>query len=347
MAEAPLDFAALLPHVGVFGGVRRFLEIGNALVARGHTYTLYHPDGTAPDWLPFAGQVRALSDLGTTRHDVLMTADPGLREAFERAPAGVKLFYCVHKNLPPRDIATHRDWTLLANSSALRERLRRRYGVRAEDAIGGINVDMFRPEVASRASNETFRVLVYGRLSRGGKGSTMAVRAVERLARSMAQRPPAGADAEVPAVTLVLFDHVGTGNESDPRDGFACDVPYEFHVNLSQSELARLYTTCNVYLSAERRAGWNNTVAEAMACGVPVVCTRAGTGDLVTHGETAWLVRWRHPYFFARAVQRLARDVALRERLRRSALERVNRFSWERVAGCIEDVARRRLLARV
>ena len=49
-----------LPHVGVFGGVRRFIELGNAWSAMGHGVTLFHPEGTQPDWLPFAGTVRRL-----------------------------------------------------------------------------------------------------------------------------------------------------------------------------------------------------------------------------------------------------------------------------------------------
>lgn len=343
MPDAPLDFAALLPHVGVFGGIRRFLEIGNQLVGRGHAFTVYHPDGAAPDWLPFRGQVRALADLGRHTHQVLMTAEPLLRETFEGAAADLKLFYCVHKNLPDRDIATHDAWTLMANSGDLRERLWRRYSVRAEDAIGGVNLDMFHPDREPRAAADAFRVLVYGRLSRGGKGSRMAIRAVERAARVLGRRPRAQAGSGAQPVRLVLFDHVGVGNERDPRDDFGSTVSHEFHVNLQQDALARLYRSCDVFVSAERRAGWNNTVAEAMACGVPVVCTTAGTGDLVLPGETAWLVRWRHAWFFSRALVHLARDPRRRSDMRRAALQRVRAYSWAHVARRIEDIARRRL----
>ena len=40
-----VKIATFLPHVGVFGGVRRFIELGNAWVAMGHNVTLYHPGG--------------------------------------------------------------------------------------------------------------------------------------------------------------------------------------------------------------------------------------------------------------------------------------------------------------
>ena len=80
-----------------------------------------------------------------------------------------------------------------------------------------------------------------------------------------------------------------------------------------------------------------------MASGLPVVCTPAGTEDLAVHGDTALVVRWRHPFFFRRALQVLCRDAARRERLAQRARARVELFSWERVADRIEAVCRARL----
>ncbi len=343
MSEPGLDFAALLPHVQVFGGVRRFLELGNVLVQRGHRFVLYHPDGTRPDWFPFAGDVRPLAEIEGRRHMVLLTASPSLIEPFARAEARLKLFYCVHKNLPGREIARNRSWTLLANSSALQRRLWRRYRTRAEDAIGGVNLDTFRPAEIARANEPPIRILVYGRLARPGKGSRLAVRAVESFATELKHHWPAWAGSVAHPIKLVLFDHAVQNDMTDPRAHFDSTVPYEFHWNLPQDELARLYASCDIFVAAERRAGWSNTVAEAMACGVPVVCTPAGTQDLAVHGETAFVVRWRHPYCFRRALQALWRNPAHRQQLRHAARARVREFTWKRVADKIEIVARTQL----
>lgn len=343
MSEPGLDFAALLPHVQVFGGVRRFLELGNVLVQRGHRFVLYHPDGARPDWFPFAGDVRPLAELEGRQHMVLLTASPSLIEPFARSAARLKLFYCVHKNLPGHEIARNPSWTLLANSSALQRRLWRRYRARAEDAIGGVNLDTFRPAAIPRTHEPPIRILVYGRLVRPGKGSLLAVRAVESFAAASRRRWPAWAGSVAHPVKLVLFDHAVQGDIADPRAQFDSTVPYEFHWNLPQDELSRLYASCDIFVAAERRAGWSNTVAEAMACGVPVVCTSAGTQDLAMHGVTALVVRWRHPYMFRCALQTLWRDPARRQQLRRNALTRVREFAWERVADKIEIIARTRL----
>ena len=291
-----LEYGVLLPGVGVFGGVRRFIAIGNELVRRGHRYVIYHPSGEPPAWLPFAGETRPMDALGNARHDVLLCNDPPLLPAFESAAARLKLFYFVLEGIPgERRIARHPGWVAVANSSGMAAHLRRRYRIRPETAIGGIDPATFRPPSSPRGERATVRVLIFGRASRRRKGVPTAIRAVESFARSCARRGG-------PDVRLVLFDHVGAGNERDPRAEVRGRVPVEFHVNPTQEQLAALYGGCDFFVSAEKRAGWSNTVAEAMACGTPVVCSRSGTRDLAIHMQTAWVARWRHPFLIARGL---------------------------------------------
>ena len=335
--DTGFDFAALLPGLGVFGGVRRFVEIGNELIRRGHRYTIYHPDGTHPDWLPFAGTVKPLSEAAQARHQIAICNDPPLLDHFARMRADLKMFYFVLENIRGEgSIARHPDWTIIANSTGMARRLWRRYRVRAEKVIGGINLDTFRPRHTGPGGD--YRILTFGRLSRRKKGVPIVVRAAESLARRLARSK--GADRRPPK--LVLFDHIGPGNERDPRDGFRCSVPHEFHVNLSQDDLAGLYCGCDVFVSAEKRAGWANTVAEAMACGVPVVCTRSGALDLAVHGETAWVVR-RHRWFVERGLRALYDTPDTARRLSDRAIDHVRMFGWDRVVDQLLRVVRGRL----
>jgi glycosyltransferase involved in cell wall biosynthesis len=347
MPDSPLDFAALQPTVGVFGGVRRFLELGNELVARGHRFVLYHPEGTTPEWLPFRGEVRALAELREHTHQIALCNAPSILAEFEAASAKLKMFYCVLEKIEhERHIVRHPGWTILANSTGILQRLWRRHRVRAEPVIGGVRLDVFHPGANPSAPGAArpFRVLAYGRFSRKRKGAHLVVGAAARVLRTLRRRQANRSAAPSPEpLQLVLFDHVGAGNETDPRQALPRNLPLEFHLNLSQSELARLYASCDVFVSAERRAGWCNTVAEAMACGTPVVCTRSGTLDVARHRETAWVVRWRHPFFLARGMLALHSDPHLRDQLQRHALERVRAFSWHHVADQLESVARRRL----
>jgi hypothetical protein len=71
-----------LPHVGVFGGVRRYLELGNEWVAMGHDVTLHHPTGEPPAWLPFAGRTRPLAEAVHGESDLAIGGDAGTWPAF-------------------------------------------------------------------------------------------------------------------------------------------------------------------------------------------------------------------------------------------------------------------------
>jgi glycosyltransferase involved in cell wall biosynthesis len=330
----PFDFAVLLPGVGVFGGVRRFIEIGNELVRRGHRYVIYHPGGEAPAWLPFAGETRRTAALADARPDVLVCNNPPQLADFESARARLKVFYFALEGIPgERAIARRRDWTIVVNSSGLHRRLRRRYGVDAEKAVGGVNLSTFSPAPAYPPASDELRVLVFGRTSRRRKGSALAVRAVERFADGLRGRP----------VRLVLFDHAGADSERAAGDEIRARVPVELHLNPTQSELAGLYRGCHAFVSAERRAGWSNTVAEAMACGAPVVCTRSGTLDIAVPGETARVVRVRHPWFLAGGLRAWHEHPQATLALRSRALERIRGFAWPQVADRIEEIVARRL----
>jgi glycosyltransferase involved in cell wall biosynthesis len=223
--------------------------------------------------------------------------------------------------------------------------------VLAEDAIGGVDLELFHPQGPPRPDHpEPFRVLAYGRISRPRKGTRLIVQAAQRLTRGLGRKWPAWAGAVARPVQLVLFDHLGSGNETDPRSEieaeFGTELPIEFHLGLGQTDLAALYRSCDVFVSAERRAGWNNTVAEAMACGTPVVCTSSGTRDLAVHGTSAWVVTVRHPWFLARGLRALQRDPKLRRRVRSEASRQIAQFTWTRVAERIESIAHAHLLQR-
>jgi glycosyltransferase involved in cell wall biosynthesis len=108
-------------------------------------------------------------------------------------------------------------------------------------------------------------------------------------------------------------------------------------LNPSQDELARLYASADVFAAAERKAGWCNTAIEAMSSGAAVVCTPSGTRDFARHGETAWVVPVRHPWFLARGLARVLGDDALRARLSAAGPAAVLPFAWPVLAAKILD----------
>ncbi len=305
-----------LPHVAVFGGVRRYLELGNEWVAMGHAVTLYHPEGNAPSWLPFSG---ATAPLGAAQHvesELAICGDSNTWDEFRAHRARQHLYYCVlERDSGLATALADPAVTLMANSGPLRAALSRRTSRPVLDGIGGIRPERFRPDAALRAATP-LRVLVNGRRSRAKKGTDLVLAALRGLV------------GHVPAFETVLFDAVDPAtNRQDPRDGAPLPPNARFVLDPSQEELVRLYQSSHVFVAAEKKAGWCNTALEALASGCALVCTRSGTTDFARHGENA-LVTWRHPWFLRGAIAKLLRDDGLRARLSAAGPATAAEWAW-------------------
>ena len=324
----PLRIAVALPHFGVYGGIRRFLELGRVWVARGHVVALMTPGGRGQPtpWLPFEGRLEDLSALRAEPWDAVLSPDPALFQTLETRGA-LRVFYAVLEKAPDLITACRRADLVLANSKGMLRHLSQR-GVQAAEAVGGVNLSFFRPDDPDprhlRArTGAPVQVLVYGRLSRPRKGSRIAVRAIESAARS----------TRIP-LELTLFDSLPPNGPGEPL-GRSVAVPHRWDFHPSQEELRALYANADLFVSAERRAGWSNTAAEAMACGVAVVCTRSGTEDFALDGVTA-SVGWPWAWALSRRIAPLLRDPSTRAALAAAGRQRIRAFSWERTADRIE-----------
>ena len=332
----PLRIAILLPHLGVYGGIRRFLELGAVWTRRGHDVLLATPRGayTREAWLPFAGRMGDVERVADERWDVLLSPDPDL---FRNADArgALRVFYAVLEKAPKAEAAWRAADLVFGNSSGMVRHLRQR-GVPALAAPGGVNLARFHPptvdarEARARAGSP-LRALVYGRLSRRRKGALAAAKAVEAASRR----------SGVP-VELTLFDAPPPASRGVGED-LGISIPHRWVLRPTQEELAALYGDADLFVSAERRAGWCNTAAEAMACGVAVACTPSGTEDFARDGVTAHVSRWPWVWSLARRIVPLLRDPALRARVAKSGREKIAEFTWERTADALERGIRERL----
>jgi glycosyltransferase involved in cell wall biosynthesis len=309
-----------LPHVGVFGGVRRYLELGTEWVALGHAVTLYHPDGTPPAWLPFAGATASLASAASAESDVALCGDSLTWDAFRGHRAARHVYYCVLEGDPGLPAALAEPGvTLMANSGPLRAVLASRSPRTVLDGIGGIRPERFRPDPAQRAGSP-LRILVNGRRSRTKKGTDLVLHALR------------GLTGKVPEFETVLFDAIDPAtNQQDPRDGAPLPSGARFVLNPTQDELVQLYQSSHLFVAAERKAGWCNTALEALASGCALVCTGSGTTDFAQHGVNA-LVSGRHPWFLRGAIRKLLTDDGLRERLSAAGPASAAPWAWPGLA---------------
>jgi glycosyltransferase involved in cell wall biosynthesis len=245
-------------------------------------------------------------------------------------PAGRRVFYfIVERTAAEPEIARAAragEVALLANSSGLVRYLRRRHGVDATPVVGGVNASLFRPLADAERERRPpgrFTIVANGRFSRRRKGTRLVAHAVDRLVRNAARR---GLELELRFFDTTTVDHVA----GIPAD-FRCRARCRLDLDVPREELRRVYGGADLFVSAEKRAGWSNGTIEAMACGVPVVCTASGTTDFAIHGETALVVP-RTSFHLARAVRRMMSDEPLRRRLAAAGLEKSREFTWERTA---------------
>jgi glycosyltransferase involved in cell wall biosynthesis len=318
-----LRIGAILPHLYVFGGVRRYIELGNAFVSRGHEFVIYTPNGAGPSWIDFSGETASFDQIEKRRHDVLVCGSPELTGRLDEGRAGLRVFYLQVEGIPDEErIMRCGKYLIMVNSSGLARKVKKRYGIEPIDGIGGVNPDLFRPASCERRDG-VFRVLCYGRLSRPRKGTRFVVEAVRRMHRR-------GCNVE-----LQLFDSATPGS-TDPRIGFDPGIPYRYYMNLPQSRMTSMYAAANVFVSVEHRAGWSNTSAEAAACGLPLVCTGSGTGDFAVDGVSAIVLPLRNSFAVARALTRLYNDGDLLGSLASRARSSILGFTWERLSEKIE-----------
>ena len=102
----------------------------------------------------------------------------------------------------------------------------------------------------------------------------------------------------------------------------------------ARTDVESVVNVFDVGVLATFTEGISNAIMEYMALGKPVVATRGGgTPEIVTDGETGWLVDERDPAGLAERIGRLLADEDLRGRMGRAGQARLTReFTLERLA---------------
>ncbi len=102
-----------------------------------------------------------------------------------------------------------------------------------------------------------------------------------------------------------------------------------------REEMPLLYSAADVTVVPSYHESFGLAAVESLACGTPVVATRAGgLTTVVCHNETGFLVP-RCSGFFAEHIDMLLRDATLHARMSAAARPSVLQFSWKNVAYCM------------
>jgi len=297
------------PGLHVCGGIRRIIETSNRLSDYGHQVTLFTPKGRKSDWLTIKSNVVKLKRLPKVDLDVVIYNLAEQYPAANAAKAKVKLF-----------------WVL------------------APEAVYKA------PQVPITALNQGHYMVA---------NSQFTLNYIKRHCRTLKFEPPIvhgginsdhfKYDATIPTTHHVLY--YGSSRpwkgthiiEAALRGSILKTVKME-GLNTPQTEMYKLYNSCEIFVSAGQVEGFNFPILESMKCGCVVVCTDdGGNKEFVQHGTNA-LVVLRQPQAIKNAVMSLVRNRKLCRKLRKNGLETANqdKFKWEFVTRRFEKI----LLAR-
>jgi glycosyltransferase involved in cell wall biosynthesis len=192
---------------------------------------------------------------------------------------------------------------------------------RLRTVYNGIDTDTFRPlEGVERRPD---KLLYVGNSEDRNKGARFFLEAINLLKDEIDLR-----------VTFV--DNFKHNLKMAPRlvNAYGLNSIVDFTGRIPTDELVRHYSEARLFVTSSVHEGFGLPLAEAMACGAPVLGTEIGAyEEIVRHGESGWLVPPRDPRALADAIRMLWNDAALRERLSAGGRHRVaETFNWRKAA---------------
>lgn len=211
---------------------------------------------------------------------------------------------------------------VLTSSGETAREIHRAFGVpysRIRMVYNGLDADFFRP--ANGESRKPNSLLFVGNTDDPKKG-------ILHLLQALALLPE--------EVTLTIVD------QGAPQKTYAPLLARElgltsriiFTGRVSAEKLRRLYTFSEAVIVPSLYEGFGLPAAEAMACGTPVVATRAGAlPEVVGEDGAGILIPPRDPQALARAVLKILGNDSLRKKMGAAGRQRVEKlFTWKAVA---------------
>jgi glycosyltransferase involved in cell wall biosynthesis len=182
----------------------------------------------------------------------------------------------------------------------------------------GVDTERFRPRPEPRRDG-VFRALFIGQIGQR-KGMSYLLRGYEQF-----RRP----DCELHVVGSFMSGHEVYAKY---------ERLYRHTAHLPQKDLPSMYREADVFVFPSLIEGMPLVVLEAMACGVPVITTTHGPGEIVRDGVDGFFVPIRDADAIAARLEQLYLDPALRETMGRNARERALRYTWDVYARRAADV---------
>jgi glycosyltransferase involved in cell wall biosynthesis len=153
--------------------------------------------------------------------------------------------------------------------------------------------------------------------------------------------------ADQPEIDLVLVQRMGQGAHRLLQLAQKLGVGGRVRLlrSVSEEDLVRLYSAAAALLHPSYCEGFGNPLAEAMACGCPVVTSNVSAMPEVADGA-ALTAPPDDPHAIAAALRKAVLDTRYAATMRKAGLARAARLSWSRFAADTLAVYRRALATK-
>jgi UDP-glucose:(heptosyl)LPS alpha-1,3-glucosyltransferase len=108
----------------------------------------------------------------------------------------------------------------------------------------------------------------------------------------------------------------------------------------SREDVLDFYAAADLYVSPSREDSFGLPVAEAMACGLPVITSmHAGVAELIRDGKDGFILRQFDDFHgLARMLQQLQADIVLRRNAGDAAAKAALQWTWDRNAADVWEL---------
>jgi D-inositol-3-phosphate glycosyltransferase len=225
-----------------------------------------------------------------------------------------------------------------------------RMGVPAEKVCTippGVDLQLFQPQPRKAArervglNDDDLAVLFVGRID-PIKGIDTLVDAAELIVQQ-------GRLAKAPVFVIIGGDVDEAGNPVGPLSKVATDIHdrglgahFRLLGSWPQDQLPVAYSAADVVAVPSRYESFGLVAVEALACGAPVVASRAGgLRYTIDEGLSGLLVRPQSPQALADGLIAVLGNTHLRDSMSRAARPSVERYDWASIAADVMHVYRR------